>query len=153
MKSLIFLLVLFASFIFSSESILACSCLPAKSAAQELELSTAVFSGKVTKIKRHKKAENIFGSVEVIFRVEKNWKGVKEKTVSVFTSSNSASCGYNFKVNQTYLVYANRNDEGKIEASICSRTKRLKDAGEDLKELSAGKNIVIYQVGKNCFIS
>jgi hypothetical protein len=152
MKSLIFFLVLFASFIFSSESILACSCLPAKSAAQELEISTAVFSGKVTKIKRHKNAENIFGSVEVIFNVDKAYKGVKKKTISVFTSSDSASCGFNFKVNQAYLVYAHGNDEGKIQASICSRTKRLKDAREDLKELSAVKNIAVYQVGKNCFI-
>lgn len=153
MKSLIFFLILFVFLMFGSNTILACSCLPAKSAAQELKQSTAVFSGKVVKIKRHKQADNIFASVEVVFSIQKVWKGVKKKTVSVFTSSNSAACGYSFRENQTYLVYANGNDEGKLSTSICSRTKRLKDAREDLKELGAVKGMAFYQGSeKRCFI-
>lgn len=141
MKTLIFFLLLLVSLTFGTDTILACSCAPAKSAAQALEQSTAVFSGKVIKIKRHKQAENIFATVEVIFRVEKAWKGVNKKTVSVFTSSHSASCGFSFRENHTYLVYAFGNDEGRISTSICSRTGRLKDAREDLKQLGAGKVI------------
>jgi hypothetical protein len=144
MKSLIFFLVLFAFLLFGTNNILACSCLPAKGVAQELEQSNAVFSGKVIKIKSHRQAENIFASVEVIFNVQKAWKGVKKKTISVFTSSNSAACGYSFRKNQTYLVYANGNDEGKLSTSICSRTKSLKDAREDLRELGAVRGIAEY---------
>lgn len=141
MKTLIFLLILFASLMFSPDPILACSCLPTKSVAQELKQSTAVFTGKVIRIKRHKQSENIFASVEVTFRVEKAWKGLKRKTITVFTSSNSAACGYGFRENQIYLVYANGNDEGKLSTGICSRTKMVKDAREDLKELGKGKAI------------
>jgi hypothetical protein len=154
MKTLIFLLVLFTPLMLSPDAILACSCLPTKSTAQELEQSTAVFSGKVIQIKRRKQAENIFASVEVTFRVEKAWKGLKRKTITVYTSSNSASCGYSFRVNQTYLVYANGNDEDKLSTGICSRTKRIKDAREDLKELGKGKAIaknVPKGGGERCF--
>ena len=153
MKSLIFFLVVFAALMFGTNNIFACSCLPAKSAAQELEQSTAVFSGKVIKIKRHKQAGNIFNSVEVIFSVQKAWKGVKKKTVSVFTSSNSAACGFNFKEKQTYLVYASGQVEGNLSTTICSRTKSLKDAREDLRELGAVKGMAVYQGDeKRCFI-
>ena len=82
--------------------------------------------------------------MEVIFEVKKAWKGVNEKTISIFTSSQSAACGYGFKTGHTYLVYAHGNDEGRLATSICSRTRRLKDAREDLEELGAVKS----EVGK-----
>jgi len=139
MKTLIFFLLLFVFLVFSADTTFACSCIPAKSIAQELEQSTAVFSGKVIEIKRHKEAKTIFVTVEVIFSVEKAWKGMERKTVSVFTSSNSASCGYNFRKNRTYLVYAHGDTEGNLSTSICSRTKRVKDASKDLDELARVK--------------
>lgn len=141
MKILMRSLVLAASLMFGADTGLACTCAPAKSAAQELERSTAVFSGKVLEIKRHKQAEDIFAQVEVVFRVEKVWKGVERRTVSVFTSSWSAACGYGFKGGRTYLVYAYGNAEGRLSTSICSRTRRLKNAREDLGELGAGRDI------------
>jgi Tissue inhibitor of metalloproteinase len=141
MKTLIVSLLLVVSLMFSTDTSLACTCAPAKSAAQELERSTAVFSGKVVEIKRHKQAKDIFARVEVVFRVEKSWKGVERRTVSVFTSSQSSACGYGFKEDRTYLVYAHGDAEGRLSTSICSRTRRLKDAGEDLEELGAGSNI------------
>jgi hypothetical protein len=141
MKSLMFSLILVASLMFGANTSLACTCAPAKSAAQGLAGSTAVFSGKVVEIKRHKQAEDIFSRVEVVFRVEKVWKGLERGTVSVFTSSWSTACGYGFKGGRTYLVYAHRNAEGKLSTSICSRTRRLKDARKDLDELGAGRQI------------
>ncbi len=53
---------------------------------------------------------------------------------SVFTSDDSASCGYPFKRGERYVVYGYRSKDGtRIHTSICSRTRELKDAGEDLK--------------------
>ena len=142
MKSLFFPLLLVACLMFGTDASLACTCAPAKSAGQELERSTAVFSGKVIEIRRHKRDEDTFGKVEVVFRVGRAWKGVERRTVSVYTSSQSSACGYGFKEGRTYLVYAHGNTEGRLSTSICSRTRRLKDAGEDLDDLGAGREIV-----------
>jgi hypothetical protein len=141
MKSLMFSLLLVVSLTLATDTTLACTCVPAKSAAREFERATAVFSGKVVEVRRHKQAEDIFAGVEAVFRVEKVWKGVERRTVSVFTSSQSSACGYGFKEGRTYLVYAHGGAEGRLSTSICSRTRRLKDAGEDLKELGADREM------------
>jgi tissue inhibitor of metalloproteinase len=141
MKSLMCLLLLFASLAIGAGVGVACTCVPPPSPSEELEHAAAVFSGKVVQIKRHKPTEDIFGGVEVVFRVDKAWKGVGRRTVSVFTSSQTAACGYGFSKGHTYLVYASGNSRGRLSTSICSRTKRLKDAREDLDELGAGKKI------------
>lgn len=151
MKSLIFPIVFFAfSFIFF-QSVYACSCLPAATAAIALETSDTVFSGKVLQIKKQKplqtkdsdavRINNSFTSIEAVFEVQKVWKGVSEKHVSVFTASSSAACGYNFEKDQMYLVYGNSGGGEKIYTSICSRTSKLENAEEDLEEIGAGKDI------------
>ena len=46
-------------------------------------------------------------------------------------------CGYDFQAGETYLVYAN-NDEGSsnsLSTDVCTRTRRLSEAGEDLAYL------------------
>ena len=139
MKSLMLCLLLFVSLVYGAETALACSCVPSKGPAEGLEQSHAVFSGKVVKIRRNRGSGDIFTSVEVVLRVERVWKGVEAATVSVFTASDSAACGYGFKQGRTYLVYAHRTAEGSLSTGICSRTRRLRDAGADLKELGAGR--------------
>jgi hypothetical protein len=141
MKSLMLCLLLAVSLVFGAEIGLACTCVPSKGPTEELELAAAVFSGKVVEIRRHKRSEDIFARVEVVLRVERVWKGVGGATVSVFTASHSATCGYGFKGGRTYLVYAHKDAEGRLSTGICSRTRRLKDAGQDLKELGAGREV------------
>lgn len=140
MRSLMCSLLLVGILLFHADAGHACTCAPAQSAARELARATAVFSGKVVEIKRHKRPADVFAGVEVRFRVEKVWKGAGGGVVSVFTSSHSAACGYAFRKGRTYLVYAHGDGEGRLSTSICSRTKRLKDAREDLGELGAGKD-------------
>jgi hypothetical protein len=141
MKTLLRCLLLAASLAFGAEAGLACTCAPSKGPAEELELAAAVFSGKVVEIRRHRRSEDIFARVEAVFRVERAWKGVEAATVSVFTASHSATCGYGFKQGRTYLVYAHRGAGGRLSTGICGRTRRLKDAGEDLKVLGAGREV------------
>ena len=138
MKRLLFLLSI-AILVFTADTAFACTCAPPQSPAQELKRATAVFSGKVIKIKRHNKAAGTFATVEAVFKVGRVWKGVDEKTVSVFTSSMSSACGYGFKKGSTYLVYAYANEEGKLSTSICSRTSRFTDWHEDMEELGPEK--------------
>ena len=45
-------------------------------------------------------------------------------------------CGIEFQVGETYLVYADDDEEtGNLSATVCTRTRRLTDAGEDLAYL------------------
>jgi hypothetical protein len=140
MKALMRCLLLAASIALAAETGLACTCAPSKGPAEDLGLAAAVFSGKVVEVRRHKGGD-IFARVEAVFRVERAWKGVEAATVSVFTASHSATCGYGFKGGRTYLVYAYKDHEGRLSTGICLRTRRLKDAGEDLKVLGPGREV------------
>jgi hypothetical protein len=46
-------------------------------------------------------------------------------------------CGYEFKVGESYLVYAHGSD--RLNTDICTRTEKLVDAGKDLKVLGKAK--------------
>ena len=120
---------------FLDTTIFACTCLPSENATKELEQSTAVFCGRVLEVRRNQQETGLFTRVEAVFEVERIWKGVEKRTINVFTSSQSSACGYEFKKGKEYLVYASRDAEGRLITSICSRTRRMKEAGDDLKEL------------------
>ena len=135
MKTLMLCLLLAASLAFGAEAGLACTCVPPKGPAEEFELAAAVFSGKVVEVRKHRRGGDMFAGVEAVMRVQRVWKGVRAETVSVFTASHSAACGYGFKEGRTYLVYAYKDAQGRLSTGICGRTRRLKNAGEDLKEL------------------
>ncbi len=45
-------------------------------------------------------------------------------------------CGISFQVGETYVVYAAEDEQsGRLQTSVCSRTKRLSDAGADFAYL------------------
>ena len=56
----------------------------------------------------------------------------KEKEIEVVTGQGGGDCGYPFQVGVDYVVYARRNAEGQLETGICSRTRTLAQAAEDL---------------------
>ena len=61
------------------------------------------------------------------------------KTVEVWTAF--GDCGINFQSGETYLVYADDDEESNIMTTgACTRTRRLTDAGEDLAYLYFYKN-------------
>jgi hypothetical protein len=61
------------------------------------------------------------------------------KTMEVWTAF--GDCGYHFQVGETYLVYADADEETDvITTDACSRTRRLSDAGDDLAYLYYWKN-------------
>jgi hypothetical protein len=97
----------------------------------ELERAAAVFAGEVRSVKTE--GHNLI--VEI--KVEKVWKGAITRTVVVQTANSGAACGYSFAEGKKYLVYA--HGKGSLSVSLCSRTKPLESASEDLKELGDGK--------------
>ena len=77
----------------------------------------------------------------VRFKVKTTFRGEKEKddsgdeeSLEVWTDS--GDCGYDFQVGETYLVYADEDEEtDRINTSVCYRNRRLSDAGDDLAYL------------------
>lgn len=141
MKNLALILLASAFIFLLADAGFACSCLAPSSPAEELDKAAAVFSGKVIEVKKHKQTDDFFTTVEALIEVDKQWKGIDKSRVSVFTASNSAACGYNFQKGQSYLIYAGGDPKERLTTSICSRTRNLKDAGEDLKELGEGEEV------------
>jgi hypothetical protein len=74
----------------------------------------------------------------VRFHVDKWWKSEEEDekktTIDVFTGT--GDCGVAFQRGETWLVYADEDEEtSTLETSICTRTRRLTEAGGDLAYL------------------
>ena len=69
----------------------------------------------------------------VRFTVESAFRGLEGSRIEVRTGMSGGDCGYGFKKGVRYLVYAHRSKEGNLHASICSRTRPLTKAGEDLE--------------------
>lgn len=127
---------------------LACTCelpRPGKTLRQQVReargKSKAVFSGRVVEVVEHPQAFY----VEVKFKVQRAWKQVRTDEITIRTGRGGGDCGYRFEVGENYLVYAYGSDENKLETNICQRTRRLADAGEDLKLLGNGKTLSTAQ--------
>lgn len=118
-------------------TLFACSCRRPPAPKKALEQSVAVFSGKVTAIEK-----NGF-SLNVTFSIERTWKGTAGKTIVVANPSSGAACGNSFKMGQSYLVYCYKVQKPKegdpLRTNLCTRTKSLKAAKADIKEIGPGK--------------
>jgi hypothetical protein len=73
----------------------------------------------------------------VRFQVKTTFRGAE--SAEVWTDS--GDCGYDFQVGETYLVYADEDEEtDRINTSVCYRNRRLSDAGDDLAYLFFYRN-------------
>jgi hypothetical protein len=58
-----------------------------------------------------------------------------------FDVTSFGECGYDFQEGETYLVYADSDEDSDVlSTSSCTRTRRLSDAGEDLTHLFVYKD-------------
>lgn len=119
----------------SSIAAVACSCVDmGAGVCQTFWVTPAVFSGRVVEISDVPRGEgtNVFLSKRVKFAIIDAFRGVTGETVDVLTGSGGGDCGYRFEMNESYLVYGWKNDEGNFSTGICSRTRKLSDAVDDL---------------------
>jgi len=79
---------------------------------------------------------------QIHFRVKSSFKQEAESAASAIEVwTPFGDCGYDFQPGETYLVYADEDEEtGVLSTGVCTRTKRLSDAGEDLAYLFFLKN-------------
>ncbi|MFN2512660.1 MAG: carboxypeptidase regulatory-like domain-containing protein [Pyrinomonadaceae bacterium] len=128
----LFIATVFASVMLSAGNALACSCLES-APCQAYGEASAVFVGTVIdsrvittkrdKYERSKRAVRL--SVDTPFR------GVTGSEVELTTGMGGGDCGFGFVLNKQYLVYAYEN-KGKLSTGICSRTRSISSAAEDL---------------------
>ena len=118
----------------TARSILACSCKAPPPPKEAMETMAAVFAGNVLKVETDEKAHQ----VQVSFDTSRVWKGDVAKTVTVITSG--GTCGFGFHEGDSYLVYA-YDHGGQFNTNICTRTKVLSHAKEDLDALGEGKAV------------
>ena len=139
MRKIVLLLFIIGSLLVVNTTIVsACSCILPAPPKESLEQSTAVFAGKVVDIDVPSGIVlSTADPVKVTFGVSKIWKGPDYKTLVLTTARSGGSCGYSFKENEDYIVYA-YGEEDKLTTGICSRTKLLANAQEDLQELVEG---------------
>ena len=119
----------------------ACSCVELPSAEEEFDRSKAVFSGKVVDI-REKRSQNGYSPKSVLFDVTNTWKGVDQSQIIITTGQGGGDCGFDFKLGQEYLIYANESTmygEKLLVSIICSRTNELSSSEEDLTILGEGQ--------------
>ena len=114
---------------------LACSCVQV-SPAQARDEHVAVFEGRVLQILAPAPGDPS-GRRSVIFEVVQAWKGIESERATVSTAGSSAACGVAFEPETSWLVYADEGPDGLV-TGLCSRTRRIEDAEEDLVALGAG---------------
>lgn len=120
----------------------ACSCVVPPDPATALEEAHAVFEGELLSVKQERYDDGLLRTIMLrdanLFEVNRTWKGAEETQIVVYDNGGGASCGIDFQEGETYLVYVYLNQDGQPYTSLCSRTRAIAHAGEDLAALGPG---------------
>ncbi len=110
----------------------ACSCIEPNIENAFAEADNVIFSGTVTGIKEQQR------TYLVTFEIDQTWKGIPGDVtdINIMTAQSSATCGYNFTENQSYLVVAYGKWNQTPEVSICDSTTLLDFAHEQISFLN-----------------
>lgn len=146
MRTLFLLAGFVALFTIGGRNVYACSCyVPSASeiesmtdadfSRQFLAVDGAAFMGRV--IKKSRAMSSSGGSWQVTFEVERYWKG-GAKRVTVYTATNGAACGVDYKVGERHLVIASRH-EGDLQSSLCAHLAATQNKAALLKRLGRGE--------------
>lgn len=108
-------------------------------------MSDLIFVGEVVSVeKAYGLNINKPKQLKVKMMLNETFKGQGKLNMDFYTSDNSASCGYNFEVDEKYLVYSNIVDD-KNYVSLCSRTQKFNGSENDitfLKNMNTSQNIL-----------
>jgi hypothetical protein len=117
----------------------ACHCVVSWSACQDAAASNVVFIGTVDTVEPElllNQGTKVRFRVRTLFRQQKDDREDTGKPTFIDVWNESGDCGIPFQKGETYLVYATDDEESDhLGTSVCHRTARLSDAGEDLAYL------------------
>jgi hypothetical protein len=152
--------VLIASLLVPLAPVWACSCSPIfEPPCQAAWTATAVFTGTVIDIAEPVPAQPETGGLKlnrapakrssgrplpslkrvVRMQIREVLTGVDagQREIEIVTGRGGGDCGYSFQSGVDYVIYAYKNSEGRLETGICSRTRPLAQAAEDIVYLRA----------------
>jgi hypothetical protein len=132
---------------------LACDC-KSPEVAVALKRADAVFTGTAVRIQDlGMERSGSSHRIVVTFQVKTFWKGAVQKTTVMYTRINTSDCDGFLSLDQgkQYIVYGYKkknlnfkdvapNADEVLGTWICSRTRELRFAEQDAKELAAGKS-------------
>lgn len=120
--------------LFAPAAARACSCLvQSPRPCARFWSAPVVFVGLVTEEAKAEKDEGGWPRRAFRLNVEESFRGDAAGTVEVVTGQGGGDCGYGFKVGAKYIVYAHRDRQGRLATSICSATRPLEKAGEEIE--------------------
>lgn len=111
MKSLI---LTFSLFLFSITVADACRCVTLREFSRTLEQNDQIFIGKV--VSKYLIAD----TVKFHITIQKKWKGNFKVSDEVILSTSTGSCGMEFEIGETYVIYSKKN-----YTNICRRNKKV----------------------------
>lgn len=118
----------------------ACSCWKEASVCDEFGSVKAVFVGEVVEGNSGNRMSETLKMKEnkptFKFKVLQNFLGTKEdELTTIRTGFGGGDCGFPFRKGERYLVYAYGKEDGTLSTGICSRTRHISVADDDLEEL------------------
>jgi hypothetical protein len=132
-KSLVIAATAVALLAVSAGKAWACSCAGTEVPCQAYGQASAVFVGTVIDSRTITVRHGNYDSqrLSVLLSIDSPFRGVEGAQVEVQTGLGGGDCGFGFVQTQQYLVYAYEH-EGKLSTGICSRTRPIARAAEDL---------------------
>jgi Carboxypeptidase regulatory-like domain len=123
---------------FHSDEARACSCPASGPPCAATWQVDVVVAGVVRSIETvdHSELGSPYQSTLVKFEVERAFVNGSPGPVELLTGRGGGDCGYRFVAGQRYLVYAWKHPSGRLSTGICSRTRPLEQASEDLAYLA-----------------
>ena len=113
----------------------ACSCDMSALPCDAAWRADAVFVGNVVSIETLAVPAGVMRGRRVELAVVEAFRGLQLSEATIYTGSGSTDCGYPFAMGESFVVYANRTPEGHLTTSICTRTRPVGSAAEDLAYL------------------
>lgn len=116
---------------------LACSCVLEKVSLKMLVNTEAVFTGEAVNVKT--KSDQTGSIIE--FKIAEVFKGINTGLKSIFieTPPGGGSCGLPVEKGQQWIIWAYRNNAGDLTSNICTQSKLLFRATDDIKLIKSFK--------------
>ena len=125
----IILFFVFICGIFTATIARSSECAAVPPVEESYAISSSVFVGKVMMVRERTR------NVKVSFKVYKVFKGtLDDVTVALTSFANDMGQRYPFQIEEQYLVFTYLQD-GRDHTRLCTRTKPLSEASEDIKAL------------------
>ena len=129
-------ILLIAAVAMTATSALACTCTNTPTPASEFALHDSVFTGRVQSIH----TIDAF-NIAVQIQVYSVWKGPVSVQIVVTTAPDGAMCGASFVVGEEYLVYGGIAAGDMVFTHLCTRTRPMTHAQEDLLYLGTPSTV------------